>query len=77
MKLPKRDSETGSWFPVPSDNELPENLRKLFNRAREQLGFVPNVFRVWAYRPARVVPGSRTTANSMSRPRISTPLTAR
>lgn len=54
MKLPQRDSDTGSWFPVPTDDELPENLRKLFTKAREQLGFVPNVFRVWAYRPERV-----------------------
>ncbi len=54
MKLPQPDSDTGSWFPVPTDDELPENLRKLFTKAREQLGFVPNVFRVWAYRPERV-----------------------
>jgi uncharacterized peroxidase-related enzyme len=54
LKFPQRDSDTGSWFPVPTDDELPENLRKLFTKAREQLGFVPNVFRVWAYRPERV-----------------------
>jgi uncharacterized peroxidase-related enzyme len=54
LRLPQRDSDTGSWFPVPTDDELPENLRKLFTKAREQLGFVPNVFRVWAYRPERV-----------------------
>ena len=54
LKLPQPDNDTGSWFPVPTDDELPENLRKLFTKAREQLGFVPNVFRVWAYRPERV-----------------------
>jgi uncharacterized peroxidase-related enzyme len=54
LKFPQRDTDTGSWFPVPTDDELPENLRKLFTKAREQLGFVPNVFRVWAYRPERV-----------------------
>jgi uncharacterized peroxidase-related enzyme len=46
--------DTGSWFPVPGEDELPEGLGRLFARARETLGFVPNVFRVWAYRPERV-----------------------
>jgi uncharacterized peroxidase-related enzyme len=41
----------GSWFPVPEEETLPEGLRKLFAKARESLGFVPNVFRVWAFRP--------------------------
>jgi uncharacterized peroxidase-related enzyme len=45
---------TGSWFPVPTDAELPDGLRGLFVKAREGLGFVPNVFRVWAYRPERL-----------------------
>lgn len=47
-------SETGSWFPVPDEAELPERLRGLFAKARERLGFVPNVFRVWAFRPERL-----------------------
>ena len=46
--------DTGSWFPVPAEDELPEGLRKLFARARANLGFVPNVFRVWSYRPERL-----------------------
>ena len=46
--------EVGSWFPVPDETELPENLRKLFAKARERLGFVPNVFRVYAFRPERL-----------------------
>jgi uncharacterized peroxidase-related enzyme len=45
---------TGSWFPVPADEELPDALRGLFAKARERLGFVPNVFRVYAYRPERL-----------------------
>jgi uncharacterized peroxidase-related enzyme len=48
------DAETGSWFPVPADHELPEALRGLFDKARERLGFVPNVFRVYAFRPERL-----------------------
>jgi uncharacterized peroxidase-related enzyme len=47
-------SETGSWFPVPDEGELPDGLRKLFAKARERLGFVPNVFRVYAFRPERL-----------------------
>jgi uncharacterized peroxidase-related enzyme len=47
-------SDTGSWFPVPDESELPDGLRGLFAKAREKLGFVPNVFRVWAFRPERL-----------------------
>jgi uncharacterized peroxidase-related enzyme len=47
-------SDTGSWFPVPDEADLPDGLRGLFAKAREKLGFVPNVFRVWAFRPERL-----------------------
>lgn len=43
-----------SWFPVPDENDLPENLQKLFSKAKERLGFVPNVFRVMSFRPERL-----------------------
>jgi uncharacterized peroxidase-related enzyme len=46
--------ETGSWFPVPDETDLPSDLRGLFAKARERLGFVPNVFRVYAFRPERL-----------------------
>jgi uncharacterized peroxidase-related enzyme len=42
-----------SWFPVPDESELPENLRGLFAKARQRVGFVPNVFRVYSFRPER------------------------
>lgn len=45
--------ETVSWFPVLDDDELPEDLAKLFTKAAEALGFVPNVFRAYAWRPER------------------------
>lgn len=48
------DERVGSWFPVPDEAELPDGLRGLFAKARENLGFVPNVFRVWAFRPERL-----------------------
>jgi len=47
-------SEVGSWFPVPAEADLPEDLQKLFAKARERLGFVPNVFRTYSYRPERL-----------------------
>ncbi len=47
-------SDTGSWFPVPAEDHLPADLRGLFAKARERLGFVPNVFRVYAFRPERL-----------------------
>jgi uncharacterized peroxidase-related enzyme len=46
--------ETGSWFPVPDEQLLPSDLQRLFAKARERLGFVPNVFRVYSYRPERL-----------------------
>ena len=49
------DDERISWFPVPDgDDELEEPERKLFAKAREKIGFVPNVFRCYAWRPERL-----------------------
>lgn len=42
-----------SWFPVLTDDELDEPERKLFAKASEVVGFVPNVFRTYAWRPER------------------------
>jgi uncharacterized peroxidase-related enzyme len=47
-------AERISWFPVPDPADLPEDLQKLFAKARERLGFVPNVFRVYSFRPERL-----------------------
>jgi uncharacterized peroxidase-related enzyme len=47
-------TDTGSWFPVPREEDLPSGLKGLFAKARERLGFVPNVFRVYAFRPERL-----------------------
>ena len=46
--------DTGSWFPVPDEAQLPDDLPGLFAKARERLGFVPNVFRVYSFRPQRL-----------------------
>src|SRR4051812_40399387 len=44
----------GSWFPVPDEETLPDDLRKLFAKARERIGFVPNVFHAYSFRPDRL-----------------------
>ena len=54
MADPRAPSDTGSWFPVPPEPSLAPELAGLFAAARSRLGFVPNVFRVWAYRPERL-----------------------
>lgn len=46
--------DAGSWFGVPDPADLPEDLRGLFNKAAERLGFVPNVFRAYSFRPERL-----------------------
>lgn len=41
------------FFPIPDEAALPERLQSLFAKARERLGFVPNVFVNYSYRPER------------------------
>lgn len=48
------DEERISWFPVPAEDQLPENLQGLFKKVKQKIGFVPNVFRVYSYRPERL-----------------------
>lgn len=43
-----------SWYPVPDEHELPEDLQGLFRKARESIGFVPAVFSAWSFRPERL-----------------------
>src|SRR6185436_9740910 len=47
-------AEQISWFPVPAEDEVHESLRGLFRKAKEKVGFVPNVFRVYSFRPERL-----------------------
>jgi len=48
------EEEQIGWFPVPGEDELPKSLQGLFRKARERVGFVPNVFRVYSFRPERL-----------------------
>jgi len=54
MPSTEQQQAVGSFFPVPDEAALPERLQGLFAKAREALGFVPNVFRAYAFRPDRL-----------------------
>jgi uncharacterized peroxidase-related enzyme len=47
----RRKRERVAWLPVPEEVSLPEDIQTLFGKAREKIGFVPNVFRALAFRP--------------------------
>jgi uncharacterized peroxidase-related enzyme len=47
--------ENISWLRVPEPAELPEDVQTLFLKANTNLGFVPNVMRAWALRPAHLM----------------------
>jgi uncharacterized peroxidase-related enzyme len=40
-----------SWLSVPTDDEVPGEIKELWQKPLEKLGFVPNVLRVLALRP--------------------------
>jgi uncharacterized peroxidase-related enzyme len=46
-------NDAGWFFPVPDDAQLSDGLRRLFGKARDSIGFVPNVFRLYAFRQER------------------------
>ena len=58
-----------SWFPVPEESELPEDLQGLFRKAREKIGFVPNVFRAYSFRPECLVQPLQAVARAYPGPR--------
>jgi len=41
------------FFPIPDESTLPDRLQSLFAKARERIGFLPNVFVNYSYRPER------------------------
>src|SRR6476659_1610895 len=43
-----------AWFcDVPDESTLPDRIQSLFAKARERIGFLPNVFANYSYRPER------------------------
>lgn len=43
-----------SWFPIADRETLSEETKALFGQIEEKLGFVPNVFRAFAWREGRM-----------------------
>jgi uncharacterized peroxidase-related enzyme len=43
-----------SWFPLGDEERLSPAIRELYARCREKLGFVPNVFVAYQWRPERL-----------------------
>lgn len=43
-----------SWFPAGDEAALDPQTQALYARCREKLGFVPNVFRAYEWRPERL-----------------------
>ena len=41
------------FFAVPDETTLPDRIQSLFGKAREKLGFLPNVFANYSVRPER------------------------
>ncbi|MER3408570.1 MAG: alkylhydroperoxidase [Thermoleophilia bacterium] len=44
-----------SWLRVPSDEEVPEEIKERWQMPLEKLGFVPNVLRLFALRPRHLL----------------------
>ena len=40
-------------FPLPKESKLPKEIRMIFAKCLEKLGFVPNVFRAYTLRPKK------------------------
>jgi uncharacterized peroxidase-related enzyme len=49
--IQERHDERVSWLTIPHEATLDDDLKKLFSKARDKLGFVPNVFVVYTVRP--------------------------
>ena len=48
-------TEQVSWLRVPPDADVPSDVKKLWAKPLEKLGFVPNVLRAFALRPRHLV----------------------
>jgi uncharacterized peroxidase-related enzyme len=50
-----RTGERLAWLDVPSEAEVPEEVRELWAKPLEKLGFVPHVLRIFALRPEHLL----------------------
>ena len=44
-----------AWLRVPGDREVPDEVKELWSKPLERLGFVPNVLRIFALRPRHLL----------------------
>ena len=49
------DADKLTWLRVPDEDELPAEIIELWQPSLEKLGFVPNVLRLYALRPSRLL----------------------
>src|SRR5919109_4478119 len=52
--MPRGDTRL-SWLEVPRTEDVPDEVAELWQKPLEKLGFVPNVLRVFALRPAHLL----------------------
>lgn len=50
---PEHSEPPLSWFPVLTKEQMDPEVRALLEKAEERVGFCPNVFQAWAWRPSR------------------------
>jgi len=50
---PAHTDPPASWFPLIEAEAMDPEVRALLQKAEERVGFCPNVFRAWAWRPSR------------------------
>ena len=50
---PAHTAPPASWFPLIEAEAMDTEVRALLQKAEERIGFCPNVFRAWAWRPSR------------------------
>ena len=50
---PAHTDPPASWFPLIEAEAMDPEVRALLQKAEERIGFCPNVFRAWAWRPSR------------------------
>ena len=60
-----------SWFPIPEETELPEDLQGLFRKARRRSGSSRTSSGLTASVPSACAPGSPTTGSCTNPPQTS------
>lgn len=54
-EAPSSENKGLSWLRVPSDDEIPDEVKELWEFPLEKIGFVPNVLRIYALRAAHAL----------------------